>query len=79
MLANDRGRGLVATLPSDRLLTETDAPFTQIDNRPTCPIDVKKTIETLASVRGLKQEELALAISSNLRVLLQGSSFFAEG
>jgi TatD DNase family protein len=30
MLRNDRGRKLVAALPPDRLLTETDAPFTKI-------------------------------------------------
>ena len=37
MLRNDRSRDLVAALPSDRLLTETDAPFTQVGNRPTAP------------------------------------------
>lgn len=39
---------LVTTFPSDRLLTETDAPFTRVNDRSTAPSDVKATVETLA-------------------------------
>ncbi len=73
MLRNDRGRDLVATLPSDRLLTETDAPFTKFDDRPTSPIDVKDTVRMLAGSRGVTQENLAREINSNLRSLLRGT------
>src|ERR1019366_3356819 len=31
MMKNERGRDLVRSLPRERLLTETDAPFTQVD------------------------------------------------
>jgi TatD DNase family protein len=79
MLRTARGLDLVAFLPSDRLLTETDAPFTQIDNRPTSPTDVKHTVGKLAALRGQTQEDLALGISSNLGVLLRCASIFAEG
>lgn len=71
MLRNDRGRDLVAALPSDRLLTETDAPFTRVENRPAAPIDVKATVDALATVRNMKPGDLAQTIHSNLRSLLQ--------
>jgi TatD DNase family protein len=70
MLRNDRGRDLVSSLPSDRLLTETDAPFTQVEGRPTTPNDVRGTVEALASLRGNTPEEIAQTISSNLSTML---------
>jgi TatD DNase family protein len=78
MLRNDRGRGLIAALPIDRLLTETDSPFTQINNRPTSPIDVKNTVEMLAALRGMTDNDMAFRINSNLRALLQGAGNFAD-
>jgi TatD DNase family protein len=74
MLRNDRGRDLVATLPSARLLTETDAPFTQVDGRPAAPLDVKATIEALATLRHITPEDMAQTVYSNLRCLLDGIS-----
>ena len=73
MLSNDRGRKLVAALPSYRLLTETDAPFTKVGNRPSAPIDVKATVEALSKLRGLTLEDLAQTIGSNLRSLVEGA------
>jgi TatD DNase family protein len=73
MLRNDRGRNLVAALPSDRLLTETDAPFTQIANKATAPIDVKETVEALATLRNMTLEDVAQIIHSNLHALLAGA------
>jgi TatD DNase family protein len=73
MLRNDKGRDLVAALPSDRLLTETDAPFTQVGSRPTAPIDVKETVEALATLRNVTLKDLTQNIGSNLRTLLDGA------
>ncbi len=73
MMRNERGCKLVTTLPSDRLLTETDAPFTQVRDRPTAPIDVKETVEALARLRQVTPEDLARHIRSNLRALLEGA------
>lgn len=70
MLNNEKGRDLLATLPIDRLLTETDAPFTKVDNRPTSPIDVKETVDILATFRGMTTADLTQAITLNLRALL---------
>ena len=73
MLRNDRGRDLVSSLPSDRLLTETDAPFTQVDDRPTTPLDVGAMIDVLATLRQMTAEGLAKTICTNLRSMLEGA------
>jgi TatD DNase family protein len=71
MMRTDRGRKLVSALPPDRLLTETDAPFTRLDNRATTPSDVKATVEELAALRQQTPYVMAQLIASNLRALLQ--------
>lgn len=71
MLGNDRGRKLVSSLPSNRLLTETDAPFTRFDNRSTVPNDVKATVGELAALRVQTPEAMSQIILSNLRALVE--------
>jgi TatD DNase family protein len=71
MLKTDRGRNLVLSLPQDRLLTETDGPFTQVGNRAARPADVETTIQDLANLRATTPEGLAIVIQTNLRVLLK--------
>lgn len=70
MMRNDRGCKLVTEIPSDRLLTETDAPFTRVNNRSTAPSDIKATVEALAALRQESPESTAQTIDSNLRALL---------
>lgn len=70
MLQKDRHRELVAALPLDRILTETDGPFTSRDGRPTKPSDILLTVEELARVRGLETSEIAADVRMNLRTLL---------
>ncbi len=70
-LKNDRHRKIVAALPLDRLLTETDGPFTRSrDQEPARPADVVDTVRALAEVRSLSPEEMAATIQGNLRHLV---------
>lgn len=71
MTRSERGRALVAELPMDRLLTETDGPFTQIDGRPTEPTDSRMVVEAIASVRNLPAYAIAKAVRTNLQTLLR--------
>lgn len=71
MMRSDRGRALVADLPMDRLLTETDGPFTQVDGRPSEPVDARKTIIALARLRNLPAEAIDKAVRNNLQNLLR--------
>ncbi|PEQ11633.1 hydrolase TatD [Novosphingobium sp. PC22D] len=70
MVRADRGRALVAELPIDRILTETDGPFTQVDGRPSEPIDVKATVAAIAGVLSLSPDSIAKKVRSNLRSLV---------
>jgi TatD DNase family protein len=78
MMKNERGRDLVLSLPQERLLTETDAPFTQVDDRPAAPIDVKATVNSLANVLSLTPDTLAQNVLANLRRMLTGAGISAE-
>jgi TatD DNase family protein len=70
MMRKDRHRELVSELPAERLLTETDGPFTRIAERPAQPADVASAVEALATVRGLDVQSMAKLVYSNLRTLV---------
>lgn len=70
MLRSPKHRKLVASLPIDRLLTETDGPFVQRDGRTLRPRDVGATVAELAEVRSLSVEAMEEAILQNLRLLV---------
>lgn len=70
MLAQARHRETVASLPLDRLLTETDGPFTQADGRPSRPSDVAQMLPDLARLRGVTTETLQRTLVENLRGLV---------
>jgi TatD DNase family protein len=70
MLESERGRVLIESLPTNRLLTETDSPFTDIGTRPSAPWDVIPTTGRLASIRGMLPEKMSDILSSNARTVL---------
>jgi TatD DNase family protein len=70
MTRTNRGRAVVANLPMDRILTETDGPFTQIDGRPSEPADVQMAIAAIADVRDLPADVVAQTVRANLKALL---------
>ena len=73
MLQSENGRDLVSTLPSDRLLTETDGPFTQSSGRAARPADVAVTVKALANLRNVTPVELAATIRVNLKTMLNAA------
>jgi TatD DNase family protein len=66
MLAGEKGRALAAKMPSDRVLTETDGPFAQLDGRPALPWDAEQAIASLAEVWGQPVAEVRTRIRDNL-------------
>jgi TatD DNase family protein len=74
MLRNERHHTMVASLPEDRLLTETDGPFTRTGSRPTEPSDVQAAVMALARIRGLDVDRTVVLVQSNLRKLLSFDS-----
>ena len=48
MLTHDRGRALVRSLPGDRILTETDSPFTNVGHKTSSPLNAICIVTELA-------------------------------
>jgi TatD DNase family protein len=69
MLAKDFHQKTIQLIPAERLLTETDGPFTQVSGRSSRPEDVRITVRQLAAVRGVDEEELRQTIVDNFASL----------
>lgn len=70
MLRNERHRKTVASLPLNRILTETDGPFTKVGDRSSRPSDVRQTLEAIAAARAMPAAELADIVVNNLKNLV---------
>ncbi|SJM48998.1 Putative deoxyribonuclease similar to YcfH, type 4 [Brevundimonas diminuta 3F5N] len=70
MLANPKHAALVKNLPLDRLLTETDGPFTALGERPAKPSDVRTAISKLALLLERSEDVVAELLIANLKRLL---------
>lgn len=71
MLTGNRGRRLAINMPRDRLLTESDGPFAQLDGRCAWPGDVKVAVEILARIWSEPVEAVNRQLLSNLRRLTE--------
>jgi TatD DNase family protein len=60
---------LIASIPSTRLLTETDGPFTMAHGRPALPSDVSSTVEALAAALKLNIQAAKQMLCTNLAKL----------
>jgi TatD DNase family protein len=69
MLRSPAGRGIAVSLPIDRILTETDGPFTRIDERPARPTDVEITLRHLADLRGINIDDVRQSVAANAQCL----------
>ncbi|MCI0361047.1 MAG: TatD family hydrolase, partial [Planctomycetaceae bacterium] len=71
---SDRLRAVAATIPADRILVETDAPYLSPEpfrgKRPNEPARVVHTAECVAQIRGETLEEFARRTTANARALL---------
>ncbi len=70
MLGNEKHAPMVQTIPLDRMLTETDGPFTRTGDRPSRPADVAGVVESLSRLHGLPATNVANLVRDNLRALL---------
>lgn len=70
MLHSPKHRKLIASLPMDRLLTETDGPFVQRESKPIRPYQVSRAVEEIAKVNEVKADFVANTILHNLKRLV---------
>jgi TatD DNase family protein len=70
MLNTAKGRTFLASLPVDRLLTETDGPFTTADTAPARPPDVSRCLGPLAQLRKTTTTHLGAQVFSTYQQLI---------
>jgi len=70
MALSPKHRKIVAGLPADRLLTETDGPFVQIGGEPVRPKAVHRAVSEIAALHGVPDKEMAVLVIRNLRSLV---------
>jgi TatD DNase family protein len=69
MLASEKGRALIADIPQERLLTETDAPFASVAGSRLYPWDAEQTLDPLSAMWGVDAESVGRILRDNLRRL----------
>jgi TatD DNase family protein len=70
MLDGDKRQALASKIPIDRVLTETDGPFTQVEGRAAEPSDVLVALQRLSDVHAIPLEQVRERVAKNLRSLL---------
>lgn len=73
MLATDKGRYIANAIPRNRILTETDGPFAQVDGRAAMPWDASMAVEVLANLWGVDTDVVDRQLSENLRTVSAGA------
>ena len=71
MLGNERHAPMVQAIPLDRMVTETDGPFTRTGQRPSQPADVTLVVEALGRLHDLPAERVVRTVRDNLEELLR--------
>ncbi len=74
MLNGDRGRRLTSRMPRERVLTESDGPFAQIDGRAVLPWEIESAVTALADLWGSDIQKTQSALNGNLRHLTEDLS-----
>lgn len=69
MLQSEKGRRLIARMPRDRVLTESDGPFAQLQGRSAFPWDVQGAVKALALLWESSPEDTDRVLKGNLRSL----------
>lgn len=71
MTVSPNGQKVIARLPPDRVLTETDAPFVKIGTRVAEPRDVSLVEDYLVSQWRMKKEEVRIKIKENFLAIVR--------
>jgi len=70
MLTGAKGRDLVAGMPNDKIVLETDGPFAQVRRQGLNPWDITSVLGLIAELWGVSEHEAKRQIKANERTLL---------
>ena len=70
MLRTEKGRDLTARMPRERVITESDGPFAQVNGRSLWPWEVNDAVNQLAEIWGTSPEDVEKTLLQNLENLV---------
>ena len=71
MLASDNGKKLALQMPKDRVLTESDGPFAQLNGKAISPWQVEGAVKGLAEMWSVSSAEAEKTIHDNLQRIIE--------
>lgn len=66
MFLTNNSRYIISKMPRERILTETDGPFVQVDGRSAMPWDAQRAVAQLAALWKIPLEDVEQQLSTNL-------------
>jgi TatD DNase family protein len=69
MLLSQNGQRIVAALPKERVVTETDGPYSKLGGRPSEPKDIPAVVAGLARVWGEDVEQAHERVFENMSAI----------
>lgn len=70
MFQSAKGKKLASLMPRERILTETDGPFANIEGNPLMPWQVDLAIQELSILWAVSPDDVAQTLLNNLRMLV---------
>ena len=70
MLNSDSGKKIIGNIPNDKILLETDSPFTSIDGHVFKPSELGKIVEGIAMLKNKNIEEMRNILWNNFITLI---------
>lgn len=70
MMASKKGKDLVSHMPKNRILTESDGPFTQLQSQPVTPSAMKIAEEALATIWEMTPASASAQVAANFKRLV---------
>lgn len=70
MTQSKNGQAIIAELPRDRVLTETDGPFVKLQGISQRPTDVADLLSRLAEIWDVEEAEAKLLVSDNFQAIM---------
>jgi TatD DNase family protein len=74
MARSERGRRVVAAIPRERVLFESDGPFVRLGNKAAVPSDGEEVAQGLAKLWRMDAEDVATTVDLNFRTALRAGS-----
>ena len=71
MLVSENGQALVSRMPRERVLTESDGPFAQVNGETVMPWHVESTVRDLSRIWYMSPNDAHAVIRGNLRRLIE--------